>query len=175
MRRSLFAVVLLATGWVAAPAAAQEGVAGTVHGHFVGSIDGDLGGALTGEVDYALGVFRLGGYFGVVPVPSDEDVRNRVFMPLALSVGIDLLGDVVGFSARARGGLWGGATQEVKLTAGGFIGGGAYMLFNLGGGVGVSVGLDVWGLLGDGETLLFAPGAGLVWSPPAPEAAGELE
>ena len=85
---------------------------------------------------------------------------------LGASIAFEALGDVVGVSIRARGGLWGGATQEVKLTAGGFLGGAAYMLFHLGGGVAIDVGLEVWGIFGDGETALFSPSAGLTWSPP---------
>ena len=43
-------------------------------------------------------MFRIGGFFGVVAVPSEEDVRNRIFMPLAVSLGIEVLGDTVGIA-----------------------------------------------------------------------------
>ncbi len=164
------AAVAVSVALGASPARAQlDQPAGAAHAHFVASPQGDIGGGLSADIAYAMDIFRLGGFFGVVAVPSDEDTRNRIFMPLAASLGIELLGDVVGFSLRARGGLWGGATQEVKLTAGGFVGGGAYLLIALGPGVGISLGLDVWGLFGDGETALIAPGAGLSWSPAPPE------
>lgn len=176
MDRSCIAAALAValTLGVHSGAEAQDAPAGAVHGHFVAAPQGDYGGGLSGDIAFPIDVFRIGGFFGVVAVPSEEDVRNRVFMPLAASFGVELLGDVVGFSVRARGGLWGGATQEVKLTAGGFVGGGAYLLFALGGGVGVSMGLDVWGLFGDGETALFAPGFGLSWTP-APQPSEDLE
>lgn len=148
------------------PALPVEGLAGAVQGHLLASPAPDFGGALGADLWYANGIFRVGGFLGVGAVPSVEDVQNRVFMPLGVSAGIEVLGDVIGFSVRARGGLWGGATQAVKITAGGFVGGGAYLLFALGGGVGLGVGLDVWALFGDGETVLFAPGLGLTWTPP---------
>lgn len=164
-RRSLGAAALVVLSLACAPASAQDAPAGGVTAHLLASPSADFGGALGADLWLPLGVFRVGGFFGVAAVPSGEDVENRIFMPLAASVGIELLGEVVGVSLRARGGIWGGATQEVKLTAGGFIGGGAYLLFNLGAGVGLGVGMDVWGLLGDGESALFAPGLGLTWNP----------
>lgn len=161
---------------LASPAAAQEdapdggapprveGLAGTVHGWLLASPAPDVGGALGADVGYANDIFRVGAFFGVGAVPSGDDARNRIFMPLALGAGIEAFGETVGFALRLRGGLWGGATQAVKITAGGFVGGGAYLLFALGPGVALDVGLDVWGLFGDGETVLFAPGLGLSWA-----------
>lgn len=147
------------------PALRIDGLGGAVSGLFLASPTPDFGGALAADLWYANGIFRVGGFLGVGAVPSADDVYNRVFMPLGVSAGIEVLGDVIGFSVRVRGGLWGGATQAVKITAGGFVGGGAYLLYSLGGGVGVGLGLDVWGLFGDGETILFAPGLGLTWTP----------
>lgn len=151
---------------VAAPAAAQEGLAGGVQGHFLASPQGDLGAGVSADLWFPFEMLRFGGFFGVAAVPAEEDVRNRIFMPIGASVALELLGDVVGVSIRARGGVWGGATQEVKLTAGGFVAGAAYLLFALGGGVAIDVGLEVWGILGDGETALFSPSAGLTWRTP---------
>ena len=147
------------------PGAGVTGPAGTVAGHFLASPEGDIGGALMADIWYPLEWFRIGGFFGAGAVPSEVDLRNRVFMPFGVSAGVDLMGDSVGLSLRVRGGLWGGATQEVKLTAGGFMGGGAYLLIPLGEGASVALGLDVWGVFGDGETVLIAPGAGLTWGP----------
>jgi len=170
MRRGVGLTLLfsaLLAGVCGAPSlvSAQEGPAGAVTGHVLTSVAPDVGGAIGADLWLPLDIFRIGGFFGVGALPSGEDVQNRVFMPLAASVGLEVLGDFVGVSLRARGGLWGGATQEVKLTAGGFVGGGAYLLFNLGRGASLSVGMDVWGLFGDGETALFAPGVGLTWAP----------
>lgn len=164
MRRAALAFALALTA--AAPAAAQDAFAGGAQAHFLASPQGALGAGVSTDLWYALEMFRFGGFFGVAAVPAEDDVHNRVFMPLGASIAFEALGDVVGVSLRARGGLWGGATQEVKLTAGGFLGGAAYMLFALGGGVAVDVGLEVWGIFGDGETVLFSPSAGLTWSPP---------
>jgi hypothetical protein len=163
-------LALVALSFVAltspALAEAQEGPAGAVHAHVLASPRADFGGALSAELTVPLGIFRLGGFLAVAAVPSSEDVYNRIFLPIGPTVGIEVLGDVVGFALRARGGVWAGATQEVKLTAGGFLGGGAYLLFALGGGATLSAGLDVWGVFGDGQSALFAPGIGLTWSPP---------
>jgi hypothetical protein len=144
--------------------AAQDPV-GAVQGHFLASTAPDVGGALSADLWFPIGIFRIGGFLGVGAVPSPNDVYNRIFMPVGASVALEIAGDVVGVSLRARGGMWGGATQAVKITAGGFVGGGAWLLFHLSEAVSVSVGMDVWGLFGDGETALFAPGVGLTWTP----------
>lgn len=165
-RRALTATLtVLALLGVTAHASAQDVPAGAVQAHFVASPDTELGGAFTADLWYPIESFRLGGFVGVGAVPSEVDERNRVFMPLGASVAFEAIGDGAGVSLRARGGLWGGATQAVKLTAGGFVGGGAYLLFHLGGGTTLSVGLDVWGLFGAGETALFAPSLGFTWDP----------
>jgi hypothetical protein len=158
-------------------ASAQDGPAGAVQGVFLASPDGDFGAGLLGDLWVPLDMFRIGGFFGVAAVPSAVDARNRIFMPLGVSLALQVPADDVSVAFCARGGLWGGATQEVKLTVGGFVGGGAYLTASLGGGVALTVGMELWGILGDGETLLFAPGLGLSWAPaPAetapPEAAG---
>lgn len=151
-------------------AAAQDGPAGAVQAMFLASPDGDFGGGAVGDLWVPLDMFRVGGFFGVAAVPSAVDSRNRIFMPLGVSLALQVPADDISVAFCARGGLWGGATQEIKLTVGGFVGGGAYLTANLGGGVAFSVGMEVWGILGDGETLLFAPGLGLTWVPPSPEA-----
>lgn len=170
MRRLLLSTALLtlAAGAAVPRAEAQDGPAGALQAHFLASPESDFGGALTADLWYPVDLFRFGGFVGVGAVPSAVDARNRVFMPLGVSIGFEALGEGAGVSLRARGGLWGGATQDVKLTAGGFVGGGAHLLFDLGGGAALSVGLDVWGLFGAGETVLFAPAVGLSWNPAAP-------
>ncbi len=145
-------------------ASAQDPV-GAVQGHFLASTAPDFGGALSADLWFPIGILRLGGFLGVGAVPSPNDMYNRIFMPVGASVALELGGDKVGLSLRARGGMWGGATQAVKITAGGFVGGGAWLLFRLSESVNLSVGMDVWGLFGDGETALFAPGVGLTWNP----------
>lgn len=159
-----FALALL--GAVPASAQEQDPVSGGVQGHLLVSGEGELGGALSADIWHGVDVFRIGGFIGAGAVPvTDSDERNRVFMPFGVSLAIEALGDTVGTSVRIRGGLWGGATQEAKLTVGGFLAASAYLLFRLGEGVGLGVGLEVWAVLGDGETLLFSPSAGLTWRP----------
>lgn len=167
MRRELGLIVLLtaAIGGMPSLARAQDGPAGALTLNLLTTVAPDVGGAIGADLWLPLDVFRIGGFFGIGALPSEDDVQNRIFMPLALSVGLEVLDEVVGVSLRARGGLWGGATQDAKLAAGGLVGGGAYLLFNLGGGASLSLGMDVWGLFGEGETALFAPGAGLTWTP----------
>lgn len=133
---------------------------------FLASAEGDVGGAVSADVWCAIDAFRFGAFFGVGALPSAADELNRVMMPLAASIGVEVAGELVGFSLRARGGIWGGATQEVKLTAGGFVGGSAYFLVRLGPEAFLSLGLEVWGVLGPGQTVVFAPTVGLTWSPP---------
>jgi hypothetical protein len=168
-RTALVLVLATALTAVASRASAQEGPAGAVTASFLASPQEDFGASLLADLWFPIDVFRIGGFFGVGALPSGDDERNRVFMPLGVSAGLEILGERVGVSLRARGGIWGGATQEVKLTVGGFVGGGAYLLVGLGGGVAVSVGMDVWGLIGPGEAAVFAPGLGLTWTPMAPE------
>jgi len=162
---SRFALSFLLVTAVASSAAAQAEIAGSAQGHFLASPQEDYGAGVSADLWFPIEWFRIGGFFGVAAVPAEDDVRNRIFMPLGVSAAFEVMGDDVGVSVRARGGLWGGATQEVKLTAGGFVGGAAYLLINLGEGVALDVGLDVWGIFGDGETVLFAPSLGVSWSP----------
>ena len=167
MSRLLVAASLAALASLpAVPASAQDEVAGSARAHFLASQQEDLGGAVTADLYWPFESLRIGGFMGAGAVPAEDDARNRVFMPLGVSLAFEEVGDVVGVAVRARAGLWGGTTQEVKLTAGGFVGGGAYLLFVLGDGVALDVGMDVWGIFGDGETLLLSPSVGLSWSPP---------
>ena len=167
IRRStpLLATLALAGMLWSAPAKAQDRPAGSVQAHFLASPEEDFGAAVSADLWFPIDDLRLGGFFGVGAVPSAVDARNRVFMPLGVSVAFEPVSEDVGVSLRVRGGLWGGATQDAKLTVGGFVGGAAYLLFPLGGGTTLGVGIDVWGLFGDGDTVLFAPGLALTWNP----------
>lgn len=187
--RALASAALLGLIVAAAPARAQDAPAGAVGLHFSfgelrteedeetgeRSMHADLGGLIGADLWFPIDWLRLGAYLGVGAIPSDVDVRNRIYMPLAASVAAELLFDQVGVSIRARGGLWAGATQEVKITAGGLVGGGLHLLVHLGGGTALSLGMDVWGILGDGETAVFAPGIGLSWNPAFLDAVDEAD
>jgi hypothetical protein len=166
-------VALVAIGSV--PSSADAQVAGSLGASLVIS-DGDLGGAAMLDVWAPIDVIRLGGFVGVSAIVSDRDERNRVMMPVGASAGL-FLGDDVVFSLRARGGVWGGATQENKLTIGAFLGGGAGLGFHVSPEVSVSAAIEVWGILGAGETWAIAPGLSLEWGHPVapPEAAVDPE
>jgi hypothetical protein len=159
------AVLAILFALIPVAASAQDAPAGAVQAQLYASPAGDFGGGVSADIWVPIDFFRIGGVFGVGVVPSADDAQNRVFMPLGASVGVELVDRILGVSLRARGGLWGGATQASKLTIGGFVSGGAYLLFNLGPGVAAAVGLEIYGLFGDGDTALFAPGAGLTWNP----------
>jgi hypothetical protein len=156
-------------------ASAQDvGVAGAITGHVV-IADGDLGGGAMVDVWARWAWLRVGGFLGVSSVSSSRDSHNRIAMPVGVSVALVAVTGPVELQLRVRGGMWGGATQEVKLTAGGFIGGGPYVMFDLGGGVSLGAGIEVWGILGVGETWAVAPGLSLAWGAPTPDPALETE
>lgn len=161
---AFLAAALVASG--VSPAAASAQVAGAVSGSFVYA-DGDAGGAAMLDVWAPVDVLRFGGFFGVGAILADRDERNRVMMPVGASVGL-FVGDDVVFSLRARGGVWGGATQDVKLTLGAFLGGGAGLGFHISPEVTASAVFEVWGILGSGETWAIAPGLSLEWGHPVP-------
>ncbi len=166
-RRAVVSLAVIGALVVPLPASAEgpSGPAGLVQGLFLASPAPDFGGAAMLDLWYPIGIFRIGGFFGVGSVPSPTDAYNRTFMPAGLSLALEINSEAVGLSLRARGGVWGGATQAVKITAGGFVGGGAWLLFRLSELVSLDVGVDVWGLLGAGETAIFAPGVGVTWTP----------
>jgi hypothetical protein len=163
--------VALALSALAPESARADDVAGAVTGSFVYA-DGDAGGAAMLDVWFAAGVFRIGGCFGVGATPAERDARNRVMMPLGVSMALYFPGDAV-FSLRARGGVWAGATQDVKLTVGGFVGGGAGLGFAISPSVTLSAVFEAWGVLGDGETWAIVPGLAVEWGHPVADEASE--
>lgn len=153
------------TGLGPATAAAQDlDVAGALTASFISS-DGDPGGIAMLDVWAPIGVLRLGGFVGAGAIFAERDSHNRVMMPVGASVALVFDGDLV-FSLRGRGGVWGGATQDVKLTLGGFLGGGAGMSFHVSPGATVGAVVEVWGILGAGETWAIVPGLTLEWGHP---------
>lgn len=138
--------------------------------------DGDVGGGMWLELWAGFDWLRIGGMTGVTITPSARDSHNRLATPLAVSVAAIVdLGDV-DFDFRLRGGMWGGSTQEVKMTAGGFVGGALFLDVHLGGGASLGGGLEVWGFLGAGETWAIAPSLTLTFGPaPTPPAAASFE
>lgn len=155
-----------------APARADD-VGGSVVGQFA-IADGDLGGAATLDLWAPIGPLRLGGFFGVGATPSSRDRYNRTYMPLgvAASLALDLEGGTF-VSVVARGGLWGGATQDTKLTVGGLVGGGVYLDVGIGGGVTLGGGVEAWGFFGAGDTWAVLPGLRMTWGQPVASAEPE--
>jgi hypothetical protein len=170
--RGLALVALLGAASVLAPASlarAQE-LAGALSAGPIIS-DGDVGGGAWLELWAAFDWFRIGGMTGALTIPSARDSHNRFATPLAVSIAaIVNLGDV-DLDFRLRGGMWGGSTQEVKMTAGGFVGGAAFLDAHLGGGATLGAGLEVWGFLGAGATWAIAPTLTLTFGPAPPSPA----
>lgn len=152
----------LATSLAIAPRAHAQEPGGSIIGQLYVS-DGDLGGGGMIDVWGTIGPLRLGGFLGVVSVPSDRDWHNRTMMPAGVhaSLAIDL--STVDIVIVARGGIWGGASQESKLLAGGMFGGGAYLDVALDGGIALGAGAEFFGFFGGGDTWAFVPGLRLTW------------
>lgn len=130
--------------------------------------DGDVGGGGWLDLWATFDWFRIGGFTGALTIPSSRDSHDRFATPFAISMAaVANLGDV-DLELRARGGMWGGSTQEAKMTAGGFLGGGAFLDFHIGGGVSIGGGVEVWGFLGAGATWAIAPSLTLTFGPPPP-------
>ncbi len=142
--------------------------------------DGDVGGSVLLDVWAAWEWLRIGGFVGAGAIPSERDSSNRVLMPRGVSAAAELVAnEYLALSIRLRAGLWAGATQAEKLTAGPFFGGGAYLGFQLGSGAVLNVGADAWGVIGSeawssesgpdaavsASTWVIAPGVGLSWTP----------
>jgi len=164
MIRSLLLALVLSL----VPAAVQaQALAGALNGSVV-IADRDVGGALWADLWASFDWFRVGGFAGVaiIPAPASRDAYNRNATPLGVSLAaVANLGDV-DLELRLRGGLWAGATQDAKMTVGGFLGGGAFLDFHLGGGASLGGGIEVWGFLGAGETWAVAPTITLTFGPP---------
>ena len=150
---------------VATPAARAQEVSGALNAGPIVS-DGDVGGGGWLALWAAFDWFRIGGMAGALTIPSSRDSHDRFATPFALSLAaVADLGDV-SLEIRTYGGMWGGATQEVKMTAGGFLGVGGFLAAHLGGGVSLGGGLEFWGFLGAGETWALAPTLTLTFGPP---------
>lgn len=145
-----------------------QSLAGAVNGGPI-IADGDVGGGVSVDLWAAFDWFRIGGFAGALTIPSSRDSHNRFATPIGVSMAaVASLGDV-DLELRLRGGLWAGSTQEAKMTAGGFLGGGAFLDFHLGGGASLGAGMEVWGFLGAGATWAISPMLTLTFGPPPPE------
>lgn len=171
-RQTLLCVAAAAVASLGLPSrvVAQFPLAGSVEAQtMVAPASGGVGPGLSADLWAAVSALRIGGFFGVGAVLTDQDAHNRVFMPVGVSIAYDVMGEDLGFSVRLRGGLWGGATQARKITGGGMLGGGAMLLIRVGPAAALQLGVSVQGLLGDAATALVAPAAGFsFWPEPTP-------
>lgn len=167
---ALLAVVLLV---IAPSRASADDPGGSIAGQLYVS-DGDVGGGAMLDVWGAVGPLRLGGFFGATSIPSARDWHNRTMMPAGVHVSLALDLEAVDLVIVARGGLWGGASQESKLLAGGIVGGGVYADVALEGGIAIGGGAEVFGFFGGGDTWAVVPALRLTWGRPRPEPAVEI-
>jgi len=165
------AVLAVTLGCLPTLSAQADDVAGALTGAVVVA-DGDVGGVALLDVWAPFDVLRIGGFVGVGAIVADRDDRNRVMMPVGASIAL-VFGDDVRFTLLGRGGIWGGSTQDTKLTVGGFVSGGIGLGFSISQAVSVGGQLEIWGVLGAGETWAVVPGLSLAWGHPV--ASVELE
>jgi len=131
--------------------------------------NGDVGAGAWVDIWAAFDWARVGGFAGAMTIPSQTDAFDRFAAPVGVSLAaIANLGDY-DLDLRARGGFWGGSTQDAKMTAGGFVGGAAFLDVHLGGGASLGAGVEVWGFFGAGSTWAVVPTLTLTWGPVPPE------
>jgi hypothetical protein len=165
------AVCFAALAWLSdASAAAQVRTAGAADATAL-IADEAWGGTLSVDLWAVLGEprapvsFRLGGAFGAGAITGDDDARSRVLMPVGASASLLVFPSRTWFfEVRARGGMWGGATNQ-GLGAGGWVSGGAYVGYAVGANAALGAGVSVWWLLGHGDIRAIAPSITAVWFP----------
>lgn len=168
MRRSRLArVAALAMALASTSIARAQELSGAINAGVIVA-DGDVGAGGWLDLWAAFDWFRIGGFTGALTIPSSRDSHDRFATPAGISMAaVANLGDY-DLELRARGGMWGGSTQEVKMTAGGFVSGAAFIDLHLGGGASVGAGVEVWGFLGAGATWAVVPTITLTWGPAPP-------
>lgn len=166
MAWSVARTAVLALALLLMPLAAQaQELSGALNAGVLAAEGGDVGGGGWLDLWAAFDWFRIGGFTGVVVIPSSRDSHNRLATPFGVSLAaIVNLGDL-DLDLRARAGVWGGSTQEVKMTAGGFLSGAAFLDFHLGGGASLGGGIEVWGFFGAGQCWAVAPTLTLTFGP----------
>lgn len=168
-RVAAVAAVAAAAGLFVGHAEAQPRSSGAVDA--AGLFGRDVwGGALTIDVWAALAEsdavrVGLGGAIGGAALTSDDDARSRILMPLGASASLFISPSGTWFlDFRARGGMWGGATNQ-GLAAGGWVAGSAYFGYALGPNASLGLGATAWGLLGHGSIFAVGPAITAVWTP----------
>lgn len=165
--QSLLAVATLCATLTPTEASAQWEPSGRLAGSLQIDLGGDgderrLGGALTVDLWSALGPARLGFVTGLGALTRGDDDDNRIYAPLGLSVGAGTSGNRVDFTVLARGGIWGGATNQ-GLRVGAFLGGGASLDLRIDDVLSVAVALDVWVFFREETRVALSPSIGLQW------------
>ncbi len=150
-----------------APTRAEE-PGGAITGQLFVS-DGDVGASGLIDVWARLDALRVGGFFGVVALPSARDFHDRTMMPAGLRAALALEFGDVDLELVLRVGAFGGASQEDKLFTGVLVGGGPYLDVRLVEGVALGVGVEAFGYFGGGDTWALSPGLRLAWGPSADE------
>lgn len=166
---SVAAAFVLAMSLGVTERASAQDLSGAISAGPVFDEIGDVGGGTWVDLWCQFDWFRIGGMTGAVIIPSGADSHNRFATPIALSLaGVANFGDFV-IEFRAHGGMWGGSTQEVKMTAGAFVGGGTFLELPLSADAALGAGVEVWGIFGAGQTWAIAPSLTLTFGrAPAP-------
>lgn len=121
-----------------------------------------LGGGVLIDVWQPFGAFQLGFSAGAGAITSDNDDANRIFAPVAATVGVGFKPQPVGLRAIARGGFWAGATNE-GLRGGGFLAGGVAMDIRMDDTLSLGISFEGWRLWGELRRFLLVPALSLVW------------
>ena len=174
-------VVLAAIGVIVAPAEAsaewQPGGALTVRGLIrAGTVveplrcdDGgcearDAGGSVLVDLWTQLEQVQLGIATGLSFIGGEDD-ETRVFTPIGVSFAIRAEGSSsLAFTARARAGIWAGATNP-GFRAGPWTSVGAHLEWFVDPRLAFTAGMDFDVLFLHGTTALYAPSLGLTWRP----------
>jgi hypothetical protein len=175
-------VVLAAIGGIAVPAAAraewQPGGALTARGLLrAGTMieplrrcdaDGcearDAGGSVLVDLWAPFDVVQLGVATGLSFIGGEDD-ETRVFTPIGVSFAIRAQGSgSFAFTARARAGIWAGATNP-GFRVGPWTSIGAHLEWFVDPRIAFTAGMDLDVLYLHGTTALYAPSLGLTWRP----------
>lgn len=154
-------VVLAACALFAAPAAAAPSVVGgAADGRLLLGLDGRYGGALSVDLWYAPGRFKVGGAFATAALSAGGGSSSRVLSPIGLSLAFEPARDESGLTLIGRGGVAPGA-RKGGFSVGSWASCALGYRFALGEGASVRVGAEAWGLWGPGSGVFFAPYLGL--------------
>ncbi len=139
---------------------ASPAISGALDARGLLGLSGRYGGALSTDLWYGAGLFKVGGAFAVGALSKGDGLSSRVLTPFGLSLALTPATDQSGPTAVARGGLATGA-KKGGFTVGPWASCALGYRFALGEGASVRLGVDTWLLFGDGSGLFIAPYFGL--------------